>query len=113
MKSLEHAESILVANAVSQMEHGILHLADRESPKVMVLVDCEGLSPFKLPMQMIRSCSLLFQDHFPHCLGGLYVIRLPPVIRVMVQTFKKVSYLFHYCWNVIFPSQICSLIQLR
>ncbi|KMT05286.1 hypothetical protein BVRB_7g174240 [Beta vulgaris subsp. vulgaris] len=75
---------------VSQMEHGILHLADRESPKVMVLVDCEGLSPFRLPMQMIRSCSLLFQDHFPHCLGGLYVIRLPPVIRVMVQTFKKV-----------------------
>ncbi|KAL2899044.1 Sec14 cytosolic factor [Bienertia sinuspersici] len=75
---------------VSQMEHGILHLADRKSPQIMVLVDCEGLSPFRLPMQMIRSCALLFQDHFPHCLGGLYVIRLPPVIRVMVQTLMKV-----------------------
>ncbi|XP_021716187.1 uncharacterized protein LOC110684090 isoform X2 [Chenopodium quinoa] len=75
---------------VSQMEHGILHLADRESPGITVVVDCKGLSPFRLPVQMIRSCSLLFQDHFPHCLGGLYVIRLPHVIRVMAQTVMKV-----------------------
>ncbi|XP_021720897.1 uncharacterized protein LOC110688454 [Chenopodium quinoa] len=75
---------------VSQMEHGILHLADRENPGIMVVVDCKDLSPFRLPVQMIRSCSLLFQDHFPHYLGGLYVIRLPPVIRVMAQTVMKV-----------------------
>lgn len=82
---------------MSQMEHGILHLADRECPRVMVLVDCEGLSPLRLPMQMIRSCALLFQDNFPHCLGSLYVIRLPPVIRMMVQTLMKVSsLLLHY-----------------
>lgn len=75
---------------VSQMEHGVLCLADRENPRIMVLVDCEGLSPFRPPMQMIRSCSLLFQEHFPNCLGGLFVIRLPPVVRVMVQTLMKV-----------------------
>lgn len=75
---------------VSQMEHGILHLANPENPQIMVLVDCEGLSPFRIPMQMLRSCSLLFQDHFPNCLGGLFVIRLPPVVRVMAQTLMKV-----------------------
>lgn len=75
---------------VSQMEHGILHLANHEKPQVMVLVDCEGLSPFRLPVQMIKSCSLLFQDHFPNCLGGLFVIRLPPVVRMMAQTLMKV-----------------------
>lgn len=75
---------------VSQMEHGTLYLADRENPQIMVLVDCEGLSPFRLPMQMIRSCSVLFQEHFPNCLGGLFVIRLPPVVRVMAQTLMKV-----------------------
>ncbi|XP_074289937.1 uncharacterized protein LOC141616023 [Silene latifolia] len=75
---------------VSQLEHGIMHLADHGSPQVMVLVDCESLSPFRLPFQMIRSCSMLFQDHYPNCLGGLFVIRLPPVLRMMVQTFMKV-----------------------
>ncbi|XP_074267858.1 uncharacterized protein LOC141591440 [Silene latifolia] len=75
---------------VSQMEHGILHLADHANPQVIVLVDCEGLSSFRLPLQMLRSWSLLFQDHFPNCLGGLFVIRLPPVVRVMVQTFMKI-----------------------
>ncbi|KAH9627527.1 hypothetical protein KSS87_016241 [Heliosperma pusillum] len=75
---------------VSQMDHGIMHLADHRNPQILVLVDCESLSPFKLPFQMIRSCSLLFQDHYPNCLGGLFVIRLPPVLRVMVQTFMKV-----------------------
>ncbi|KAK9727266.1 hypothetical protein RND81_05G269700 [Saponaria officinalis] len=75
---------------VSQIDHGILHLSDRGNPQIMVLVDCEGLSPFRLPVHMIRSCSLLLQDHFPNCLGGLFVIRLPPVVRMIVQTFIKV-----------------------
>ncbi|KAL9247682.1 hypothetical protein vseg_021089 [Gypsophila vaccaria] len=73
---------------VSQMDHGILHLSD-QNPQIMVLVDCEGLSPFRLPLQMIRSCSLLLQDHFPNCLGGLFIIRLPPVVRMMAQTLMK------------------------
>lgn len=107
---------IFVAVTVSQMEHGILHLTDRESPRVMVLVDCEGLSPFRVPMQMIRSCALLFQDHFPHCLGGLYVIRLPPVIRVMVQTLMKVSSsCFNTAWMSVFlfiSSFFCSFLEV-
>ncbi|KAE8670476.1 SEC14 cytosolic factor family protein / phosphoglyceride transfer family protein, putative isoform 2 [Hibiscus syriacus] len=75
---------------ISQVEHGVMHLINSENPEVTVLVDCEGLSPFRIPMQIIRSCSSLLQDHYPNCLGCLFVIRLPPVVRVIAQTFIKV-----------------------
>ncbi|GMH12761.1 hypothetical protein Nepgr_014602 [Nepenthes gracilis] len=75
---------------VSQLEYGILHFVDEENPQIMVLVDCEGLSPIRLPMQMLRSCSALFQDHFPYRLGCLFVIRLPPIIRVIARTYIQV-----------------------
>ncbi|XP_050213088.1 uncharacterized protein LOC126664632 [Mercurialis annua] len=75
---------------VSQVEHGVLHLVDRDNPKITVLVDCDGISPLRLPMQMVRSCSSLLQDNFPNRLGHLLVIRLPPVVRVIAQTFIQV-----------------------
>ncbi|OVA18325.1 CRAL-TRIO domain [Macleaya cordata] len=75
---------------VSQLEHGVLHLVNIEDPQITVLMDCEGLSPFKFPMQMMRSCSTLMQDHYPNRLGCLFVIRLPPVVRVIAQTFIQV-----------------------
>ncbi|XWS53150.1 hypothetical protein CRYUN_Cryun11dG0133000 [Craigia yunnanensis] len=75
---------------ISQVEHGVMHLVSPENPEVTVLVDCEGLSPFRIPMQIMRSCSSLLQDHYPNRLGCLFVIRLPPVIRVIAQTFFQV-----------------------
>ncbi|XP_026415497.1 uncharacterized protein LOC113310894 [Papaver somniferum] len=75
---------------VSQIEHGVLHLINLEDRQITVILDCEGLSPFKFPMQMMRSCSTLMQDHYPNRLGCLFVIRLPPVIRVISQTFIQV-----------------------
>uniref|UniRef100_A0A5B7C3A5 CRAL-TRIO domain-containing protein n=1 Tax=Davidia involucrata TaxID=16924 RepID=A0A5B7C3A5_DAVIN len=75
---------------VSQVEHGIVHLVDCENRQITVLVDCEGLTPLRFPMQMMRSCSALLQDHFPNRLGCLFVIRLPPVVRVIAQTFIQV-----------------------
>ncbi|KAA3456731.1 phosphatidylinositol/phosphatidylcholine transfer protein SFH11-like [Gossypium australe] len=80
----------MVVAAVSQVEHGIMYLVSPENPEVTVLVDCEGLSPFKIPMQVLRSCSSLLQDHYPNRLGCLFVIRLPPVVRVIAQTFIQV-----------------------
>ncbi|KAK3033954.1 hypothetical protein RJ639_034118 [Escallonia herrerae] len=71
---------------VSQVEHGVLHLVESECPQVTVLVDCEGLSPLRFPMQMMRSCSTILQDHFPNRLGCLFIIRLPPVVQVIAQT---------------------------
>lgn len=84
----------MVFLAVSQVEHGILHLVDNENPQIMVLVDCQGLSPLRVPMQIMRSCSSLLQDHFPKRLGCVFVIRLPPVARVIAQTFIRVSHKF-------------------
>ncbi|KAJ4970527.1 hypothetical protein NE237_003626 [Protea cynaroides] len=75
---------------VSQIEHGVLHLVNEEDPQIMVLIDCEGISPFKFPMHMMRSCSVLVQDHYPNRLGCLLVIRLPPVVRVIAQTFIQI-----------------------
>ncbi|KAK0570652.1 hypothetical protein LWI29_004457 [Acer saccharum] len=74
---------------VSRVEHGVLHLVDAENPHITVLVDCEGLSPLRIPMQLLRSCSSRLQDHFPNRLGCLLVIRLPPVVRVISLTFTQ------------------------
>ncbi|XP_058099143.1 uncharacterized protein LOC131243661 isoform X2 [Magnolia sinica] len=75
---------------VSQIEHGVLHLVNAEDPRITVLMDCKGVSALKFPMQMMRSCSTLMQDHFPNRLGLLFVLRLPPVVRVIAQTFIQV-----------------------
>lgn len=75
---------------ISQVEHGVVELVDAENPQITVLVDCEGLTPFRVPMQMMRYCSSLLQDHFPNRLGCLFVIRLPPVVRLLAQTFIQI-----------------------
>ncbi|KAG4945271.1 Sec14 cytosolic factor [Glycine soja] len=72
---------------ISQVEYGVLHLVDAGNPQITVLVDCEGLPPVRIPMQIIRSCSSLLQDHFPNCLGCMFVIRLPANVLVISQTF--------------------------
>ncbi|XP_042512544.1 phosphatidylinositol/phosphatidylcholine transfer protein SFH2-like [Macadamia integrifolia] len=75
---------------VSQIEYGVLNLVNLEDPQIMVLIDCEGLSTFKVPMQMIRSCSVLVRDNYPNRLGCLLVIRLRPVVRVIAQTLVQI-----------------------
>lgn len=75
---------------VSQVEHGILNLVAAENPELTVLVDCKGLSPLRIPMQLLRTCSSLLQENYPNRLGCLFVIRLPPVVRVICQTFIQV-----------------------
>ncbi|KAE9585715.1 hypothetical protein Lal_00009970 [Lupinus albus] len=75
---------------ISQVEYGVLHLVDADNPQITVLVDCEGLSPSRIPMQMMKYCSSCLQDHFPNCLGCLFVIRLPEVVDAIAQTFIEV-----------------------
>ncbi|KAK7325001.1 hypothetical protein VNO77_29008 [Canavalia gladiata] len=75
---------------ISQVEYGVLHLVDTDNPQITVLVECEGLSSARIPMQIMRSCSSLLQDHFPNRLGCLFVIRLPADVNVIAQTFIQV-----------------------
>ncbi|KAI4385541.1 hypothetical protein MLD38_003555 [Melastoma candidum] len=75
---------------ISQVEHGVLHLLDEDNPRITVLVDCEGLAPYKIPMQTMRSCFSILQDHYPGRLGTLFVLRLPAVLRVIAQALLQV-----------------------
>ncbi|CAA0838247.1 SEC14 cytosolic factor family protein / phosphoglyceride transfer family protein [Striga hermonthica] len=75
---------------VSQVELGVLQLLDGDNPQITVLVDCQGLSSLRLPMQTVRYCCNILQSHFPNVLGCLIVIRLPSVVRVIAQTFIQV-----------------------
>ncbi|XP_047179721.1 uncharacterized protein LOC124846495 [Vigna umbellata] len=72
---------------ISQVEYGVLHLVDADNPQITVLVDCDGLSPARIPMQMTRSCSSLLLDHFPNRLGCMFVIQLPTSAHVIAQSF--------------------------
>jgi len=72
---------------VSQIDHGTIHLTNEEDPRITVLLDCHGISPFRFPMQMMRSFVTIVQENYPNRLGVLFVVRLPPVVRVIAQTF--------------------------
>ncbi|CAN6302993.1 unnamed protein product [Urochloa humidicola] len=73
---------------VSQIDHGVVHLTNEEDPRITVLLDCHGISPFRFPMQMMRSFITVVQENYPNRLGVLFVVRLPPVVRVIAQTFQ-------------------------
>ncbi|KAJ3669461.1 hypothetical protein LUZ60_011411 [Juncus effusus] len=75
---------------VSQIEHGITCLVNQEDPRITVLMDCKGISPFRFPMQMLRYVTMLVQENYPNRLGQLVVVRLPPIMRVITQTFIQV-----------------------
>lgn len=89
--NLTSSNKPLFAKAVvSQIDHGVLNLVDKKHPQITVLMDCKGLSPFGFPMQMMRSCATLLQDHYPTRLSCLAVIRLPAISRVLIQTLFQV-----------------------
>uniref|UniRef100_A0A1J3H2U2 Sec14 cytosolic factor n=1 Tax=Noccaea caerulescens TaxID=107243 RepID=A0A1J3H2U2_NOCCA len=90
LKLPSHERPRFAQAIISQVEHGVLHLLNPENSELTVLVDCEGLSPLRIPMQMMRSCSSILQDHYPNRLGCLFIIRLPPVVRVISQTFIQI-----------------------
>ncbi|KAD7480084.1 hypothetical protein R6Q59_008881 [Mikania micrantha] len=85
-----NGQAQFVKAVVSQVEYGVLNLLDVEHPQITVLMDCEGLSPFGIPVKTFRSCVVLLQDHYPNRLGCLLVVRLPSVARVISQTLFQV-----------------------
>ncbi|KAK3037813.1 hypothetical protein RJ639_031854 [Escallonia herrerae] len=81
---------LFVRAIVSQIEHGVMHLVNVDHPQITVLLDCDGLSPLGFPMQIMRSCAILLQDHYPRRLGCLMVIRLPRLAQIITQTLFQV-----------------------
>ncbi|XAR66302.1 hypothetical protein NMG60_11012482 [Bertholletia excelsa] len=82
--------AVFAKAVISRIEHRILQLASTENPQITVLMDCMGLTPFGFPIQMMRSCAILLQDHYPNRLGYLIAVRLPPVARMITQTLFQV-----------------------
>ncbi|KAG9444955.1 hypothetical protein H6P81_016295 [Aristolochia fimbriata] len=85
-----HEKPSFAQAVVSQIEHGVLCLVNAQDPRITVVLDCEGVSAIRFPMQMMRSFSSLVQDHYPNRLCLLFVLRLPPVVRVIAQTLLQV-----------------------
>ncbi|KAH9325338.1 hypothetical protein KI387_005516, partial [Taxus chinensis] len=75
---------------VSQVEYGVLHLLNLEDPRITVVMDCEGISTFGFPMQMVKSCSVLVQNHYPTRLAALYITNLSPFVRVIAQAIIQI-----------------------
>lgn len=75
---------------VSQVEYGVLHLLNLEDQRITVLMDCEGIPTFGFPVQMMKSCSILVQLHYPTRLASLLVVNLSPVVRVIAKAIIQV-----------------------
>lgn len=92
------AYSILKANErpsfaqaiLSQVEYGVTHLLNEEDPRITVVIDCEGTSVIGFPVNMLKSCCARVQENYPTRLAALFVVNLPPVVRVITQTIIQV-----------------------
>lgn len=92
---LPRGSLIVITNiffSVSQIDNGIVYLTNKEDPRITVLLDCHGISPFRFPMQMMRSFITIVQENYPNRLGVLFIVRLPPVVRVIAQTLIQVTF---------------------
>ncbi|RYR04090.1 hypothetical protein Ahy_B06g083664 [Arachis hypogaea] len=61
----------------------------------------KGMFPIKVTMQIMKSCYLLLQEHSPNHLGGLFVIRLPRVLKVTAQSFIQALFLTGLACHVV------------
>ncbi|KAL2653243.1 hypothetical protein R1flu_021371 [Riccia fluitans] len=74
---------------VSQVEYGILNLL-HEEPKITVILDCKGTTSVGFPVAMMKSCSVIVQEHFPTRLAALFAVNLPPDAKVIANAIIQV-----------------------
>eukprot|EP01018_Ginkgo_biloba_P011483 Gb_23883 [translate_table: standard] len=75
---------------VSQVEYGVLHFLYSGDSRITVIIDCEKTFAFGFPMQMVKSCIVVVQQHFPARLASLFVMNLPPIMRIITKAFIQV-----------------------
>ncbi|KAI5084086.1 hypothetical protein GOP47_0000255 [Adiantum capillus-veneris] len=75
---------------LSQVEYGITHLLRTEDPRITVILDCEGTPALGFPINMLKSCCARVQENYPTRLAALFVVNLPPVVRVIAQAIIQV-----------------------
>lgn len=79
---------------VSQMEHGVVHLAARglrstEEGRIAVLVDCRGCCAWKLPLGFAKDAALLLQRHYPVRLARGHAIHVPTFVGFVANAVLK------------------------
>eukprot|EP00252_Welwitschia_mirabilis_P001356 TRINITY_DN11237_c0_g1_i3.p1 TRINITY_DN11237_c0_g1~~TRINITY_DN11237_c0_g1_i3.p1 ORF type:complete len:469 (+),score=68.55 TRINITY_DN11237_c0_g1_i3:641-2047(+) len=89
--SLQPEDRPRFAQAIaSQLEHGITYLMNTKDSRIVVLMDCEGVFLSGFPVQMMKSCSVLVQEHYPTCLASLFVVNLPSALHLVAHDVIKV-----------------------
>ncbi len=78
--------------AVSQVEHGVLHMLSEEDARLTVVIDCEGTTAFGFPVKMMKTCIVLVQENYPTRLASLFVINLSPVMHMVANTIMQVMF---------------------
>lgn len=81
-----------IVGAVSQVEHRLRNKMPKDDPRLTVVMDCRGTSAFGFPLNLIKSCSVLVQEHYPTRLAALFVINLPPIVQVLANAVLQVSF---------------------
>jgi len=82
--------SLFIQAIVSQVEHGLRNKVLKDDARLTVVMDCQGTSVFGFPLNMVKSCSVLVQEHYPTRLAALFVINLPPVVQVLANAVLQV-----------------------
>lgn len=77
--------------AVSQVEYGVQNLLSSEDPRLTVVMDCRGTSVLGFPVQMLKSCVALVQEHYPMRLASFFLINAPPLVRVVANAIIQVG----------------------
>lgn len=70
---------------LSHIEYGVTNLLCEEDPRITVIIDCEGMPALGFPVHMFKSCCILVQENYPTRLAALFLVNLPPVVRVIAQ----------------------------
>lgn len=77
--------------AVSQVEYGVRNLVATKDPRLTVVMDCQGTKTFGFPVQMLKSCIVLVQEHYPMRLASFFVINAPPLVRAVANAIIQVK----------------------
>ncbi|XP_002985514.2 uncharacterized protein LOC9653159 [Selaginella moellendorffii] len=75
---------------VSQIEFGVVNLLRGEDPRITVVLDCAGAPAVGFPLQMTKSCCVLVQENYPTRLAALFIVNLPPFVRVVATAIVQI-----------------------
>lgn len=71
------------------------HLLREDDPRITVIIDCEGTPAIGFPVNLVKSCCTRVQENYPTRLAALFIVNLPPVVRVIALAIIRVLNWLH------------------